>query len=69
MQQESTNKGLEFLIPEYSLFDIGSFVFTQKTFKKLTLAGGVRFDTRIISTEKLILDSLGAPINTEDNTT
>ena len=69
MQQESSNKGLEFLIPEYSLFDIGSFVFTQKTFHKLTFAGGVRFDTRIISSEKLILDSLGAPINTEDNTT
>ena len=25
MQQSNTNRGLEFLIPEYSFFDIGGF--------------------------------------------
>lgn len=69
MQQSNTNKGLEFLIPEYNLFDIGGFVFTQKTFKKLTIAGGLRFDNRNISTQQLILDSLETPVSIEDSTT
>jgi len=68
MQQSNANKGLEYLIPAYHLFDIGGFVFTQKTFKKLTIAGGIRFDNRNISTEQLILDSLGVPVNVEDST-
>lgn len=69
MQQNNANKGLEFLTPEYNLFDIGGFLFTQKTFKKFTLAGGVRFDNRNISTKELILDSLGIPVSIEDSTT
>lgn len=69
MHQSNANKGLEFLIPEYNLFDIGGFVFTQKTFKKLTLAGGLRFDNRNISTKQLILDSLESPVTVEDSTT
>ena len=69
MVQNSTNKGLEFLTPEYNFFDIGGFVFTQKTFNKLTLAGGVRFDNRNVSTKELILDSLEAPVAIEDSTT
>lgn len=69
MQQNNYNKGLEFLIPEYSLFDVGGFVFTQKTCNKITLAGGLRFDNRNINTQKLILDSLEAPVSVEDSTT
>ena len=69
MQQNNYNKGLEFLIPEYSLFDVGGFVFTQKTFNKITLAGGLRFDNRNINTQKLILDSLETPVSVEDSTT
>ncbi len=62
--QESKNKGLEFLIPDYHLFDIGAFVFGQKTVAKdLILAGGFRVDSRTITSEKLILDPLGAPTN------
>ncbi len=69
MQQNNYNKGLEFLIPEYSLFDVGGFVFTQKTCNKITLAGGLRFDNRNINTKKLILDSLETPVSVEDSTT
>ena len=69
MQQNNYNKGLEFLIPEYSLFDVGGFVFTQKTFNKITLAGGLRFDNRNINTKKLILDSLETPVSVEDSST
>ena len=46
MAQSNQNKGAEVLIPEYSLFDIGGFVFSQKTWDKVTLSGGVRFDNR-----------------------
>lgn len=69
MQQHNANKGLEFLVPEYNLFDVGGFVFTQKTFKKLTVAGGLRFDNRNIQTETLILDSLGAAVSVADSST
>lgn len=69
MQQSNANKGIEFVIPEYNLFDIGGFVFTQKSFNKLTLAGGLRFDKRNISTKQLILDSLETPVSAEDSTT
>lgn len=53
MQQSNKNKGAEALIPEYSLFDIGGFVYTQKTINKLTLSGGVRFDNRSLDAKEL----------------
>lgn len=57
MVQQNINKGEEYLIPDYGAWDVGGFVFTQRTFQeKLTLAGGLRFDNRSISTEGLILD-------------
>lgn len=49
MRQSNENKGEEALIPEYNLFDIGGFVFVQRLFKKATLSGGVRYDTRKIN--------------------
>jgi iron complex outermembrane receptor protein len=70
MVQNSLNKGLEFLVPEYSLIDLGGFGFTQKTFKKkLTLAGGLRFDSRSLNSKLLVLDSIGVPVNYADSST
>lgn len=69
MWQSNTNKGIEFLIPEYTLFDVGGFVSTQKTFGKLVLAGGARLDNRHIDAQGLILDSLGMPVTAADSTT
>ena len=70
MQQRNVNKGLEFLIPAYDLFDIGGFVFTQKNFdKKWVLAGGLRFDNRTMNAKQLILDSLERPVSIENSTT
>jgi iron complex outermembrane receptor protein len=46
MEQTNKNKGVEVLIPEYSLFDIGGFLYSQKSWKKVTLSGGLRFDNR-----------------------
>lgn len=62
MKQSSMNKGVEFLIPEYKLSDHGGFFTIKKAGKKFDLSGGVRFDTRSIASEHLLLDSLGKPI-------
>jgi iron complex outermembrane receptor protein len=52
MQQTNKNKGSEVLIPEYSLFDIGGFVYTQKKIDQLTLSGGLRFDNRSLDSKE-----------------
>jgi len=54
MQQTNNNKGVEQLIPDYNLFDFGVYAFTQKTIKKFTLSGGIRFDNRNINAENLL---------------
>jgi iron complex outermembrane receptor protein len=54
MQQTNKNKGAEQLIPEYSLFDIGGFVYTRKTINKLTVSGGLRFDNRSTDSKELM---------------
>ncbi|MEK6614615.1 MAG: TonB-dependent receptor, partial [Bacteroidota bacterium] len=61
MKQNSENKGEEFLIPEYNLFDFGGFFTAKKSWKKVDVSGGVRFDTRNIDSHYLLLDSLGKP--------
>lgn len=54
MQQTNENKGIEQLIPEYSLFDIGGFIYARKTIDKLTMSGGIRFDNRSIDSKELV---------------
>lgn len=54
MQQQNTNRGIEQLIPDYNLFDIGGYLYTQKTFNKITISGGARYDTRNIKAENLL---------------
>jgi iron complex outermembrane recepter protein len=54
MRQQNANKGVEQLIPDYNLFDIGGYVYTQKTIKKVTLSGGVRYDTRNLNVKQLM---------------
>ena len=54
MQQRNQNKGVEVLIPEYSLFDIGGFVYTQKRIDKFTASGGIRFDNRSIDSKAFV---------------
>ncbi len=51
MQQNNHNRGVEVLIPEYSMFDIGSFIYTQKTINKFSLSGGLRFDHRSLNSK------------------
>jgi iron complex outermembrane receptor protein len=63
MVQENKNKGGEFIIPEYSLFDWGVFGFGKRSFGKFDVAAGVRYDQRNISIEELFLDDNGVPTN------
>ncbi|MHB1688673.1 MAG: TonB-dependent receptor [Ignavibacteriaceae bacterium] len=63
MQQASQNKGLLFLVPEYQLFDVGVFAIGKKTFDKLSIAGGLRFDNRSLHGDDLYLDSSGVRLN------
>ncbi|RYY89102.1 MAG: TonB-dependent receptor [Chitinophagaceae bacterium] len=48
MQQQNRNRGEEVIIPEYNLFDIGAFVYLQKTFTKAVVSGGLRYDNRAL---------------------
>jgi len=56
MSQTNKNKADEVLIPDYSLFDVGGFVYTQYHKDKLTLSGGARFDTRHVNGKSMIVD-------------
>ena len=38
MQQNNTNKGVEQLIPNYNLFDFGTYAYTQKTMEKISVS-------------------------------
>ncbi|ADB40540.1 TonB-dependent receptor [Spirosoma linguale] len=47
MAQSNKNKnGTAFPIPDYKLFDVGTFVFLKYQADKLTLSGGLRYDNR-----------------------
>jgi iron complex outermembrane receptor protein len=61
MLQTSQNKGTEFLVPAYNLFDIGAFVISKKTFGKLDISGGLRSDSRSEHGKDLYLNDEGIP--------
>jgi iron complex outermembrane receptor protein len=54
MIQENKNRGEEVIIPAYDLFDAGGFVFTQKSFEKWTMTGGLRYDRRTVDSRELM---------------
>lgn len=54
MVQKNLNKGIEVLIPTYDLFDIGVFLYSQKTIGKSTVSGGLRVDNRSLVTTTYI---------------
>lgn len=66
MQQNSWNKGIEFIVPEYDLFDVGGFAIIKKAFDKLDLAGGIRYDIRNQNTADLFLDTNGVRTESPD---
>lgn len=67
MQQSSEDRGIVFVLPEYNLFDIGAFSIAKKSLGKLTVTGGLRFDSRTFHGKNLFVDSMGVRLNTPDN--
>jgi len=68
MGQRSLNKGTEFLVPEYGLFDIGAFAVAKKSIGKLDVSGGIRFDNRSETGKSLYLDGNDAKTTASDPT-
>lgn len=54
MNQKNKNRGIEQLIPDYNLTDVGVYSFLEKEKGKINFSGGIRFDTRNINTSALI---------------
>jgi len=52
-QQNTATNGTEFIIPSFTQFDIGPFVMVKKTFGKLDIAGGLRFDSRTFTNDQM----------------
>ena len=58
MWQRSTNKGDEFLIPDYNLFDFGIFFTSAANIGDWALNGGLRFDNRHLNSHELTEDGI-----------
>ncbi len=54
MRQKSENHGVEFLIPDYHLFDYGLFAMASRQMGKTNLSGGVRYDLRHLHSKALM---------------
>ena len=67
MQQSSEDRGIVFVLPEYSLFDFGAYGIAKKSFNKLSVTGGVRVDSRSLHGKDLFVDSMGVRLQTPDN--
>jgi iron complex outermembrane receptor protein len=54
MKQWNENKGVEQLVPDYNLFDVGGYLYTKKTIDLFTISGGARYDNRDLDVEDLL---------------
>ncbi|MBC8111589.1 MAG: TonB-dependent receptor [Verrucomicrobia bacterium] len=59
MYQLLQNKGTEVLYPDFDLNDKGIFIFSKKSFAKLKMSGGLRYDLRNLTINKLYIDANG----------
>jgi len=66
MQQNSKNKGVEFLIPDYDLFDIGGFILAHKRKNRLDISAGIRYDVRMLNVADLYVNSDGQKVDVSD---
>lgn len=64
--QSNSNHGKEFIIPHYSMIDVGGFVFGQKDYGLLFASGGLRYDIRFLESEALFLDVNESPTIPEE---
>ena len=63
-QQNTATNGTEFIIPSFNQFDIGPFAMLKKTFGKLDIAGGLRFDSRSFTNQEMYTVSNGIDYDT-----
>jgi len=66
MAQASEDRGSVYLVPEYNLFDVGLYSIAKKSFDKLSVSGGLRFDTRLLHGKDLYTDSSNVRTGTPD---
>jgi iron complex outermembrane receptor protein len=59
MRQWNTNLGTEFLVPDYTLLDIGAYIVAKREWNKWSLSTGLRVDNRSMLSNYLNVDSLG----------
>jgi iron complex outermembrane receptor protein len=59
-QNNVVTQGTDFVIPSYNQFDIGPFAMIKKSFDKLDIAGGIRFDSRTFKNYEL--DTVTNPV-------
>lgn len=52
-QSNNVEKGTDFVIPSYKQFDFGPFALIKKSFGKLDIAGGLRYDIRSFNNNAL----------------
>lgn len=55
MYQNNSNKGTEFIIPDYTLFDVGPFAFIKKSYTKLDISIGLRYDNRSFKNDEMYI--------------
>jgi iron complex outermembrane recepter protein len=57
MYQTNTNKGTEFIIPDYHQFDFGPFVYLKKSIGKLDMSAGLRYDKRMFKNDEMYVST------------
>ena len=62
-QQNTVTNGTEFIIPSFHQLDIGPFAMIKKSFGKLDLSGGIRFDSRAFTNQQMYTVSNGINYN------
>ncbi len=67
MWQNSQNKGTEFLVPAYQLFDFGVFAIANKKMGNFNFSGGIRFDKRSETSKALYLNTDGDIVSSGDS--
>ena len=68
MYQNSLNLGTEYLVPEYTLFDIGGFIIAKKHLGSFNISGGLRIDNRSETADALYLKPSGVKTTASDPT-
>ena len=58
MYQNNQNKAADVLIPDYDLFDMGGFIYTQYSKDKLSFNAGARFDNRHLESKAMMIDNI-----------